>query len=119
MNRADYILLLIVVCTLPLLYARLWTGNGHADFVQIQSGNDEALTEELSHDRTLSIHGPLGNSVVEISEGRARFISSPCRGQVCVHTGWLQAAGDIAACLPNRISLTLHGEHPRFDAINF
>jgi hypothetical protein len=31
----------------------------------------------------------------------------------------LQAAGEIAACLPNRISLTLHGQHPRFDAINF
>ena len=119
MTRADYILLLIVMCILPLLYARLWTGNGQADFVQIQSGNDEALTVELSHDRILSIHGALGDSIVEISEGRARFSSSPCRGQVCVHTGWLQAAGEIAACLPNRISLTLHGLHPRFDAINF
>lgn len=119
MTRADYALLVIVMCVLPFLYARLWTGNEHADYVQIQEGNDESLTSELSHDRTLSAHGPLGDSVIEINQGRARFVSSPCRGQVCVHSGWLQAAGEIAACLPNRISLTLHGQHPRFDAINF
>ena len=41
MTRADYILLLIVVCTLPFLYARLWAGNEQADYVQIQAGNDE------------------------------------------------------------------------------
>jgi hypothetical protein len=119
MTRADYALLVIVMCVLPFLYARLWTGNEHADYVQIQEGNDELLTSELSHDRTLSAQGPLGDSVIEINQGRARFVSSPCRGQVCVHSGWLQAAGEIAACLPNRISLTLHGQHPRFDAINF
>lgn len=119
MTRADYVLLVIVICALPLLYARLWTGNKHADYVQIQSGNNEPLTSELLHDRTLSVHGLLGDSVIEINQGRARFVSSPCRGQVCVHTGWLQSAGEIAACLPNRISLSLHGQHPRFDAINF
>lgn len=119
MTRADYMLLLIVVCTLPFLYARLWAGNEQADYAQIQAGNNEPLTRELSRDKTLHVHGPMGDSVIEIQQGRARFVSSPCRGQVCVHAGWLQVAGEIAACLPNRISLTLHGQHPRFDAINF
>ena len=119
MTRADHILLVIIVCALPFLYARLWAGNEHADYVQIQAGNDEPLTGELSRDRTLHVHGPLGDSVIEVRQGRARFVRSPCRGQVCVQTGWLQASGEIAACLPNRISLTLHGQHPRFDAVNF
>jgi hypothetical protein len=119
MTRADYLLLAIVLCTLPLLYARLWTAGEQASYIQIQTGQGEPLTGELSPDRTLSVQGPLGDSVIKVSQGRVRFVSSPCSGQICVHTGWLQAAGDIAACLPNRISLTLHGEHPRFDAINF
>lgn len=119
MTRADYILLACVVCLLPFLYAALWSNNEHAEYVQIQTGNSEPLTADLSRDRTLNVGGPLGDSVIEISQDRARFASSPCRGQVCVHAGWLQAAGDIAACLPNRISLSLHGQHPRFDAINF
>ena len=119
MTRADRILIIVVVCALPFLYTRLWNNSGAASYLQIQAGTDKPLTEGLSPDRTLHIHGPLGDSVIEVSHGRARFISSPCRGQVCVQTGWLQATGDIAACLPNRISLTLLGRHPRYDSINF
>lgn len=119
MTRADHILLLLVVSALPLLYTAMWTETGAADYLQIQAGNNESLTEDLSLDRTLLIHGPLGDSVVAINQGRARFLSSPCRGQVCVQTGWLQTTGSVAACLPNRISLTLLGQHPRFDAINY
>ena len=119
MTRADRILLMLVVSALPLLYIALWTAAGAADYLQIQVGNSESLTEDLSRDRSLHIHGPLGDSIIAINQGRARFLSSPCRGQVCVQTGWLQTTGSIAACLPNRISLTLLGQHPRFDAINF
>jgi hypothetical protein len=119
MTRADRLLLIAVACALPFLYARLWTGGGAADYLQVQAGNKEPLTEELARDHTLHIHGPLGDSVIEVSHGRARFVSSPCRGQVCVQAGWLQTTGDFAACLPNRVSLTLLGQHPRFDAINF
>ena len=67
----------------------------------------------------LQVHGPLGDSVIEIREARVRFLESPCRGQQCVHSGWLDAAGELAACLPNRISIQLLGRHPRFDAVNF
>jgi len=119
MTRSDLILILLVVGALPFLYARTWFGAGDAGYFQIQAGRDKPLTETLTPDRTLHIQGPLGDSVIEISHGHARFVSSPCRGQVCVQTGWLESAGDIAACLPNRISLTLLGQHPRFDSINF
>jgi len=119
MTRADRVLIIIVVFAMPFLYARMWTGNVNAGYLQIQAGNDEPITEELSPNRTLHIHGPLGDSIIAVSHGRARFVSSPCRGQVCVQTGWLQTTGDLAACLPNRISLSLLGQHPRFDTINF
>jgi hypothetical protein len=118
-TSADRILILLVVCALPFLYISLWNGSGDAGYLQIQAGTDEPLTEELSPDRILHIHGPLGDSVIEVSDGRARFLSSPCRGQVCVRSGWLQAAGEIAACLPNRISMSLIGQHQRYDSINF
>jgi hypothetical protein len=119
MTRADRILIIIIMSALPVLYTRMWAGNTDAGYLQIQAGSKAPITEELSPDRTLHIHGPLGDSVIAVNNGRARFISSPCRGQVCVQTGWLQTSGDFAACLPNRISLTLLGQHPRFDAINF
>ena len=119
MTRADLILIIIVMSILPFMYTRLWTGNSDAGYLQIQAASKTPITEELSPDRTIHINGPLGDSVIEINNGRTRFISSPCRNKVCVQTGWLETSGDLAACLPNRISIFLLGEHPRFDAINF
>ena len=119
MTRADRILLALVICALPFLYKSLWYQGQPASHLQLQTGNQAAITAPLSPDRRLRIPGPLGDSVIETSRGQARFLSSPCRGQVCVHTGWLQSAGEIAACLPNRISMTLLGSNRRFDAVNF
>ena len=119
MTRADRLLLLLVICTLPLLYAHFWQQEGTASHLQVQAGNDVPLSAPLTADRMLHVKGPLGDSVVEVSRGRARFYSSPCAGQACVHSGWLQAAGDIAACLPNRVSLYITGARSRFDTINF
>jgi hypothetical protein len=119
MTRADKILLVLVICALPFLYARLWFPDEQARYVRIQAGDKEPITAELSPDRKLQVHGPLGDSVIEIKESRARFLKSPCKGQQCVHSGWLETAGELAACLPNRISIQLLGRHPRFDAINF
>lgn len=119
MTRADHILILLIVCILPLLYLHLWFSDEPANFLLIQTGSNAPVTETLRPDRMLHIAGPLGESIVEIRNSRTRFVSSPCIGQVCVHSGWLSNAGGFAACLPNRISLRLIGQHPRFDTINF
>jgi len=119
MTRADWMLLLAAVLCLPLLYARFWEPQGPASQLLVQTGGDEPRMLALYPDRQLHIQGPLGESIIEIREGRGRFLHSPCNGQVCVHTGWLSAAGELAACLPNRISIQLLGGPARFDAINF
>ena len=119
MTRADLILIIIVLVILPYMYTHMWTGKTNADYLQIQTASKAPITEKLSPDRIIHIEGPLGHSVIEINNGRTRFISSPCRNKVCVHTGWLETSGDLAACLPNRIGKFLPGEHPRFAAINF
>lgn len=119
MTRADRLLLLSAICMLPLLYAQLWQDGATASHIRVQAGNAAPVTTPLAADRTLHVHGPLGDSVIEVNQGRARFISSPCAGQSCVHSGWLQAAGDMTACLPNRVSLQIVGVEPRFDSINF
>ena len=119
MTRADHILILLVVCALPFLYIHLWFVDEPANHVMIRNGSNTPITVALQPDRLLPVAGLLGESIIEVRKGRTRFVSSPCRTQVCVHSGWLANAGEFVACLPNRISLTLVGKDPRFDAINF
>ena len=119
MTRADWLLLVAVIACLPLVYARFWLPGGTAAWLEIQAGNEPARVVSLSPDRELVIPGPLGESRIEISQGRARFLSSPCHGKVCVHTGWLQRGGEVAACLPNRVSIQLLAPDPSYDAVNY
>ena len=119
MTRADRILITLVVIALPFLYWQLWTADRQANYLLIHSNNHPPRTELLTPQRTIQVAGPLGSSIIEISDGRTRFISSPCTTKACLHTGWLSRVGEFAACLPNRVSLTLAGRHPDFDTINF
>jgi hypothetical protein len=119
MTRADWLLILVVLCSLPLLYARIWLPADPPDWLEIQAGDGPAQVIALSPDRQLDITGPLGNSRIEISGGKARFLRSPCRGKVCIHSGWLASPGELAACLPNRVSIQLLGRDPKYDAVNF
>lgn len=70
-------------------------------------------------DRVVRVPGTLGETVIEIRDGRVRVVASPCAQKLCLRAGWLESAGDATACVPNKVSVALLGEDPRFDAINF
>jgi len=64
------------------------------------------------------VEGDLGPSEIIIDEHGARIAASPCSSQRCVLSGAHTHAGDIIACVPNRILITLRGsDRTAFDAI--
>jgi hypothetical protein len=73
----------------------------------------------LDQDRTLSVRGPLGDTVVELRGGQARVLSSPCREQICVRAGAIARPGQWIACLPNRVFLDIQGSSRGADAVSF
>ncbi len=67
---------------------------------------------------TLQVEGDLGLSDIVIDEHGARIASAPCASQRCVLSGSHSHAGDIIACVPNKILITLRGSAASsFDAI--
>jgi len=73
----------------------------------------------LDQDRTLSVRGPLGDTVVELRGGQARVLSSPCTEKICVRTGAIARPGQWIACLPNRVFLDIQGSGRAADAVSF
>ncbi|TLS66937.1 hypothetical protein FE236_04325 [Mariprofundus erugo] len=62
--------------------------------------------------------GELGDSEVIIDQQGARISASPCVTQLCVLSGAHRHAGDIIACVPNHILVTIQGsEDSSYDAI--
>lgn len=108
MTRADSLLLILLCLLIGGLFRVLWTVEEDAHQLQLHAETGSE-TWPLASDRMIEVEGPLGRSVVEVRDGAARFVSSPCRQQICVRSGWHRHAGAVAACVPNRISFKLSG----------
>jgi len=55
--------------------------------------------------------------ILERESGRIRFAESDCPDKICVNTGWLSKSGQIAVCLPRRVSVEIRGaDEAGFDA---
>jgi len=119
MTPADRIVVFLAVITLPFLYIHYWGGNQAGDMAKIIVTGGSELLIPLDQDKVFAVKGPLGESTLEVLDGKIRFISSPCQGKQCINSGWLQASGAFTACLPNRISLYISGKGNTFDTINF
>lgn len=106
------VLLLAAALTAPMaqntaggqLYAEVWQNDVLVERV--------VLTEET--DRTIDLDG---HNVIVLEAKTARVESADCHDQVCVRTGTLTRAGQVAVCLPNRVVLKLVGETGEIDAI--
>ena len=100
------------------LFKALWH-NEHAAKLQIRLGDKIYATYSLDQNRNIDIQGPIGITRIVIANGKARFASSPCPNQYCVHQGWLSHKGQAAICLPNQVSLELLGGEKPFDSLNY
>lgn len=119
MTRADKFVVALALLFLPYLYVTFWGNSSKGEIVQIRSATSGDLNLPLDQNKRLTIDGALGKSVIEIEDRQVRFIDSPCQGKQCISTGWLKKDGQLAACLPNGITVQIIGRDRRFDAVNF
>ena len=100
-------------------YSIYFQSRGGAAQVVIEGqGGRQRWIFPLSAEETVSVPGPLGNTIVKISEGQTWVDSSPCDNQVCVATGKLPGPisfMQFAACLPNNVMLIVEGHDDNTD----
>lgn len=114
----DLVLVLgVLLASVVLIVAR--DDDVAADQVRVEVDGVVLHELPLAEAQQLDVVGPLGLCTISIEPGRARVLAAPCRAQVCVRRGWLTAAGDVAACVPNRLLLRLRGRGaPRLDGVS-
>ncbi len=119
MTAGDNLLLVMALLLVVASYNAFWGsslyGNQAALFV---SGKHKASID-LYENRIFKIRGKLGESELQVEDGKIRFLTSPCDGKQCIYQGWISQSGEIAACVPNGISVRILGPDPRFDTMNF
>lgn len=107
LSKADIVLILIVLVLFgAILILRPFAGGN--TYVEIKTPYTSYIYP-LSENRVLNVKGLIGESVIEIKDGKAFFVSSPCPNKNCISEGEISDAGAFSACLPNGISMTITG----------
>ena len=63
----------------------------------------------LEREARVTADGPLGPTVIEVSEGGARVVSATCPHRVCMAMGTIDRQGEVVACVPNKVLLRISG----------
>ncbi|HEU5338932.1 MAG TPA: NusG domain II-containing protein [Sulfuricaulis sp.] len=117
-TRADKILIGCLFALNIFLFAQVDLGNRAGSWVVIEVDHKEVERLPLSQNRIVHVTGPIGETEVEIKNGKARVIKSPCNKKLCIKSGYIQYADRFAACLPNRVVVrVLGGAHRGIDAV--
>ncbi len=112
--------ILIALCILfnAGLFYYFGSGMGQGSWVVIEVDQKRVARYSLSKDRITHVEGPLGTTEIEIRDGKARILRSPCKLKVCIKSGYIQYADRISVCLPNRVVVRVEGNAERgLDAV--
>ncbi len=71
--------------------------------VIVTSGDQTRFTAPLDQPRSVDLNGPLGQTHLVIDAQGVRITASPCPRKICISMGSVTHAGELLACVPNRI----------------
>ncbi len=76
--------------------------------VHVRTDNGEFIYD-LTVDSFATFTGPVGETSIEIKDGKVHVHDSDCRNKVCISAGWVSRVGDWIICLPNNVFLLIEG----------
>ena len=111
------VIVLAAVLTLGIAL-RVYSGEAASSRIVVR-GQERTWIFPMDAEESLSAAGPIGETRVKISGGRAAIVSSPCSAQTCVAAGELHRSGQWTACLPNMVFILIEGRDDAVDAISW
>ncbi|MGN0707001.1 MAG: NusG domain II-containing protein [Faecalibacterium sp.] len=99
----------VILAAAGILFAlRGSRSSGSALSAQLIYGSSNTVLElPLNKDASYDIDTGYYTVHIEIKDGAARFVDSPCPDHICESFGWLSAEDQTATCLPARAVLTI------------
>ena len=117
-TTADKILVAVLLILNGWLFVNWGTGFTEGNWVVVTVNQKETIRLPLTTDQITQVKGPLGLTEVEIKNGQARILRSPCKNKVCIKSGYIRYADRLAACIPNRVVVRIVGKNHRgIDAV--
>ncbi len=118
-RRGDLVICAVVLCLAVLSAIPFFFQSADALICEIKQEGQVVKTIRLKagYQDTITLERDGVTNVIEIEGEQVRFARSNCPDQVCVRTGTLTRAGQMAVCLPTRVTVRILGADAPIDAI--
>ncbi|OIO70065.1 MAG: hypothetical protein CO186_02415 [Zetaproteobacteria bacterium CG_4_9_14_3_um_filter_49_83] len=117
----DRVLLVLAVLTIIVAWQWLYQNlSGHTPMVFVYHDDELLAKYPLNPDQPIHYiaKGSEGESEIVIDKEGVRVVHSSCTSKHCVRSGVHHHVGDVIACIPNHILVTILGAgHDSFDAV--
>lgn len=80
--------------------------NNRKDVVINYNGN-EIIRANLDNDNRYEINGAISKMIIVVENNTVDVIYSECDGQDCVLHNKISQVGDVIACIPNKVIITI------------
>ncbi len=102
----------ILVLALGLVAWGLLSRKGDAELCafltyQAKDGTTKEMTIPLDEDKTYDVQTYNQEVHIQVKDGAAAFVASPCNDHVCESFGWLKDKNAFAMCAPNQAFLEI------------
>ncbi len=111
LRYGDYFVIVMIIIV-AVLFVVLFYDNNTNEKIAIISQNDIVLDrielDKISERYVITYSGKYPG-IIEVNNGKIRFLHADCPDQVCVNTGWIDRQGQIAVCLPAGVIIKVEG----------
>ncbi len=104
----DIIIVIIALAVFVLMALLMRSEPG--EIAVLEYNGEQIARLKLSGEQQLFVLPDNPNVVLSYGEEGAFFVDSDCPDRVCVNTGMIHRAGEMAACLPNGVVLHIEGD---------
>jgi len=116
---ADKTIFVFCLGLVLMSYVLIWPESSYGTNIVLMVNGEKKYVLDSHDEKEIVIHGKIGKSMIEVADGSARFVKSPCTSKQCIHSGWLSHNFNLLACVPNGISVAYSRSKTQYDAINF
>ncbi len=117
-KRGDIIIIIALIVCAALIYIAPTSGSGGDPLVIPVDGKEYRRIDlsDKNYTETIEIDGKYKN-IIEVKDGSASFVYADCPDGDCVKSGVLSPRHNFAACLPNRVSISVISDDHELDAL--
>ena len=116
------IISLVLLSTIGTLVYKQYIKSTH-NFAVIKLDGKVIQTIDLNGvkaQKQWKIYDKSGNyNLIEVFPGKIRVKDADCPDKICVKSGWLSQAGQMAVCLPHKLIINIEGKSNTVDSVAY